>query len=163
MWQPHHRKRNREREIERENREREREGGRARERGREGGREGEREGGRAGEKGRESGRERERKGGHGREGGEIFLLLPLKRAYARMQERRKEDGEERGIAREGEKRERTWKRGRERGRPGVGFDYHHPVRHPVSVSPDTVILLPTPSTRYCHLVLDDGYWITVEF
>ena len=44
----------------------------------------------------------------GREGGEIFLLLPVKRAYARMHERRKEDGdgEERGIAREGEERER---------------------------------------------------------
>ena len=49
----------------------------------------------------------------GREGGEIFLLLPVKRAYARMQERRKEDGdgEERGIAREGEERERTWREG----------------------------------------------------
>ena len=48
-------------------------------------------------------------------------------------------------------------------RSEVGFDYRHPVRHPVPVSPDTVILLPTPSTRYRHLVLDDGYRITVEF
>ena len=45
----------------------------------------------------------------------------------------------------------------------VGFDYRHPVRPPVPVSPDTVILLPTPSTRYRHPVLDDGYWIIVEF
>ena len=45
----------------------------------------------------------------------------------------------------------------------LGFDYRHLVRHPVLVSPDTVILLPTPSTRYRHPVLDDGYRITVEF
>ena len=63
---------------------------------------------------------REEREERGREGREIFLLLPLKRAYARMQERRKEDGEERGIAREGEERERTWERGRERGRRGEG-------------------------------------------
>ena len=50
----------------------------------------------------------------GREGGEIFLLVPLKRAYARMQERRKEDGEERGIAREGEERENVGERERAR-------------------------------------------------
>ena len=40
--------------------------------------------------------------------------------------------------------------------PQVGFDYRHPVRHPVPVSPGTVIPLPTPSTRYRHPVLDDG-------
>ena len=38
----------------------------------------------------------------------------------------------------------------------VGFDYRYPVRHPVPVSPGTVIPLPTPSTRYRHPVLDDG-------
>ena len=46
---------------------------------------------------------------HGRDGGGIFLLLPLTRAYAHMQERRKEDGEERGVTRE---REREREHGR---------------------------------------------------
>ena len=45
------------------------------------------------------------------------------------------------------------------GENGVGFAY----RHPVPVSPDTVILLPISSTRYRHPVLDDGYRITMEF
>ena len=45
----------------------------------------------------------------------------------------------------------------------LGFDYRHPVRHPVPVSPGTVIPLPIPSTRYRHPVLDDGYRITVDF
>ena len=44
---------------------------------------------------------REEREERGRDGGGIFLL----RAHARMQERRKEDGEERGVAREGEERE----------------------------------------------------------
>ena len=51
----------------------------------------------------EGGEEREE---CGRDGGGSFLLVPLTRAYARMQDRRKEDVEERGIAREGEEREK---------------------------------------------------------
>ena len=43
------------------------------------------------------------------------------------------------------------------------FDYRYPDSHPVLVSPDTVIILPISSTRYRHLVLDDGYQIIVEF
>ena len=47
---------------------------------------------------------REERKERGREGGEIFLLLPVKRAYARMQER----------AREGGRRERERERAGER-------------------------------------------------
>ena len=43
-------------------------------------------------------RRREEREERGREGGEIFLLLPVKRAYARMQERAREGGRrERGM------------------------------------------------------------------
>ena len=48
---------------------------------------------------------REEREEHGRDGVGIFLLLPLSRAYARMQDRRKEDGEERCHERGRKKRE----------------------------------------------------------
>ena len=45
----------------------------------------------------------------------------------------------------------------------VGFAYRHLDRHPLPVSPDTIIVLPISSTRYRHPVLDDRYQIAMEF
>ena len=74
------------------------------------GKRGHRERGRKGESGRGRSRREEREE-RGREGGEILLLLPLRCAYARMQERGKEDGEERAS------------REREKGRIGVRHSF----------------------------------------
>ena len=58
---------------------------------------------------------REEREEHWRDGGGIFLLLPLTSVYAFMHERRKEDEKERGFTRERERereRERMWEGGR---------------------------------------------------